>query len=189
MKFKRATNRRSPSKKSGGISIFSCVALLITTLSAVLLYAYIRGLYTTLYISHRESTQKPETSAEEAVATVQITTPDSSPVETKRKERLPFLQQSSEYAYVTLISGIDTSFRYRGFLYNALIMKRALKLEGSTADFIALIGYAQNDTTPFMPDIDLLTSHGIIVHELPRLLNPTLPLSFAEMALLKITPW
>lgn len=49
-------------------------------------------------------------------------------------------EQNSKFAYVTLLSGIDSSFKYRGFLYNVLIMKRALVQAGSVADFIALIG-------------------------------------------------
>lgn len=35
-------------------------------------------------------------------------------------------KQHSRFAYVTLLSGIDLSYRYRGFLYNVLIMRRAL---------------------------------------------------------------
>ena len=97
--------------------------------------------------------------------------------------------QQSKFAYVTLISGIDSKYRYRGFLYNALIMKRALKQFGSTADFIALIGYSEKDTDPFQSDIDLLRSHGIITYTLPRLLDEKFKLNFAEMALLKITPY
>ncbi len=98
--------------------------------------------------------------------------------------------QSSKYAYVTLISGIDKRFKYRGFLYNALIMRRALKQLGSTADFIAMLGFSDtSDISLFMSDIDLLKSHGIIVHHLPRLLDDQHKLNFAEMALLKITPY
>ena len=98
--------------------------------------------------------------------------------------------QSSKYAYVTLISGIDKRFKYRGFLYNALIMRRALKKLGSTADFIAMVGFSDtSDISLFMSDIDLLKSHGIIVHHLPRLLDDQHKLNFAEMALLKITPY
>ena len=35
-------------------------------------------------------------------------------------------KQHSRFAYVTLLSGIDSTYRYRGFLYNVLIMRRAL---------------------------------------------------------------
>jgi hypothetical protein len=35
-------------------------------------------------------------------------------------------KKQSRFAYVTLLSGIDSSYRYRGFLYNVLIMRRAL---------------------------------------------------------------
>lgn len=102
---------------------------------------------------------------------------------------IPNPPQKSRFAYVTLISGIDRKFKYRGFLYNALIMHRSLEEQGSTADFIAMIGYSENDTSPFIEDINMLKSHGIIVHELPRLVDPSYPLRFAEMALLKITPY
>ncbi len=100
------------------------------------------------------------------------------------------LKQKSKYAYVTLISGIDESFRYRGFLYNALIMKKALADAGSTADFIAMIGYKDDDNTaPFSDDMKLLTDSGILIYKLPRWVHEDHDLSFAEMALLKITPW
>jgi hypothetical protein len=62
--------------------------------------------------------------------------------------------QKAPYAYVTLISGLDQKFAYRGYLYNALIMKRALETLGSTADFIALISYSDSDTTPYECDIE-----------------------------------
>ena len=102
---------------------------------------------------------------------------------------LPNPLSTSNYAYVTLISGIDKSFRYRGFLYNAILMRKSLRDLGSSADFIALIGYSEKNNSLFMEDMNLLKSHGIILHELPRLLDEHFPLSFAEMALLKITPW
>jgi len=95
----------------------------------------------------------------------------------------------SKYAYVTLISGIDNSFRYRGFLYNCLIMRRALRDAGSTADFIALIGYSDNDIAAYRDDMKLLKDEGIILYILPRLIDPSHKLNFAEMALLKITPY
>lgn len=103
---------------------------------------------------------------------------------------IPFAKkESSPYAYVTLIAGIDKSYKYRGFLYNTLIMKRSLVQEGSTADFVALVGYSEEDTSPFESDIAMLSAHGIIVHVLTRLLSAAHPFGFAEMALLKITPW
>ena len=98
-------------------------------------------------------------------------------------------KQNSKYAYVTLISGIDKSFKYRGFLYNALIMKKSLADAGSLADFIALIGFSDADTAPFEQDMNLLRQKGIITYMLPRLVHDSHKLSFAEMALLKITPW
>jgi hypothetical protein len=98
--------------------------------------------------------------------------------------------QRSKFAYVTLISGIDRNFRYRGFLYNTLIMRQALVNAGSDADFIALIGYANSsDTLPFEDDMNILKLHNIIVYPLPRYLDLSEPFIFAEMALLKVIPW
>ena len=95
----------------------------------------------------------------------------------------------SKFAYVTLLSGIDSSLKYRGFLYNVLIMKRALLQSGSVADLIALIGISETDVTPFRADLELLQEAGIILHILPRFLDESHKLGFAEMALQKITPW
>lgn len=106
-----------------------------------------------------------------------------------RNKPLPNPTQKSRYAYVTLLSGLSKSFGYRGFLYNALIMHRSLERLGSTADFIVLIGYSDSDTTPYISDMNMLKSHGIIIHELSRLSGSECPLIFAEMALLKITPY
>ena len=61
---------------------------------------------------------------------------------------------------------------------------------GSSADFITMIGYNDMaDKELFKEDINLLESYGIIIFNLPRLLDNSIKLSFAEMALLKITPW
>lgn len=98
-------------------------------------------------------------------------------------------KQHSKFAYVTLLSGIDSSLKYRGFLYNVLIMKRALLHAGSVADLIALIGISETDITPFISDLELLQEAGIILHILPRFLDESNELGFAEMALQKITPW
>lgn len=98
-------------------------------------------------------------------------------------------KQFSKFAYVTLLSGIDSSFKYRGFLYNVLIMKRALIQSGSVADLIALVGLSEEDTSPFEADFKLLQDAGIILHILPRFLDESHELGFAEMALQKITPW
>jgi hypothetical protein len=117
---------------------------------------------------------------------------DESTIELKTTEKNKEISnpvQSSNYAYVTLISGIDETFKYRGFLYNALIMKKALKEYGSTADFIAMIGFSVKNTSLFESDLNLLKKSGIIVHVLPRLLTEEHELNFAEMALLKITPY
>lgn len=101
----------------------------------------------------------------------------------------PEHKQNSKFAYVTLLSGIDSSYKYRGFLYNVLIMKKALVQSGSTADFIALIGFSEKDITLFQSDINLLREADILIHLLPRFLDEYHSLGFAEMALLKITPW
>lgn len=100
-----------------------------------------------------------------------------------------------KFAYTTLISGLDSSYKYRGFLYNALIMKESLEMHGSTADFIAMIALNNpQDEITFKDDIDLLKEHGILVHILERLVQNNgaqndNKLGFAEMALLKVTPW
>ena len=98
-------------------------------------------------------------------------------------------EQNSKFAYVTLLSGIDSSYKYRGFLYNVLIMRKALVQSGSVADLIALIGLSEKDISPFQSDLDLLRKAGVIIHILPRFLDEYHDLGFAEMALLKITPW
>ena len=123
-----------------------------------------------------------------AVTTIVTTTAVATEVAGATIE-LPNPIQKSKNLYVTLISGIDSSFRYRGFLYNTLIMKQALVAAGSTADFMALIGFKDKDTAPFQEDMNLLKSHGIIIYLLPRWVHTDHELSFAEMALLKIVPW
>lgn len=93
-------------------------------------------------------------------------------------------------AYVTLLSGIDDSFRYRGFLYNVMIMRKALLQYRSRADFVVMVGFREcNNTSIFESDLDLLRQQGIIIHVLPRWTHEQHDLTFAEMALLKITPW
>lgn len=95
----------------------------------------------------------------------------------------------SRFAYVTLISGIDSSYKYRGFFYNTLLMKRALSELGSTADFIVLLGFDELDSSFFDEDAILFRQNNIIMYMLPRYVHDSHGLSFAEMALLKITPW
>ena len=104
--------------------------------------------------------------------------------------------QKSNNAYVTLIAGLDNTYKYRGFLCNAIIMKHALKQFGSTADFIALIGLnnEEEDLITFRSDLELLESYGVIIYVLPRFVDLSVDrlknkFVFAEMALLKITPW
>ena len=104
-------------------------------------------------------------------------------------------KQNAKNAYVSLIHGIDSSFRYRGFLYNALITCKALKELGSLADFIALVGYSsykeEENKHIFQEDINLLENAGIRIYYLPRIVrNPAkTKVSFAEMALLKVLPF
>lgn len=104
---------------------------------------------------------------------------------------LPNPPQTSKFCYVTMLSGIDTSYKYRGFLYNTIIMKKSLDGFGSKADMIVLIGYTnQEEKSLFIDDINLLKKNKIRIYELERLLSPDTPFdSFSEMALLKITPY
>lgn len=125
-----------------------------------------------------------------AIAQSSLSTPQINTAITEKNKDVANPTQSSRWAYVTLISGIDKSRKYRGFLYNAIIMRKALKSFGSNADFVALIGYKNGDPSPFIDDINMLKSHGIIVHELDRFVDDQHhQLSFAEMALLKVTPY
>lgn len=103
--------------------------------------------------------------------------------------------QNSKNAYVSLIHGVDSSYRYRGFLYNALITKKIFKELGSTADFIVLVGYSsykeEENKHLFEDDIKLLELSGIRVYFLPRIIRypAKTKVSFAEMALLKVLPF
>lgn len=125
-------------------------------------------------------------------------TATSSPLDSETVDKKPVARDlhapgldppNSKYAYVTLIHGIDESFKYRGYLYNVMIMKTALASYGSTADFIVLLGFTQDgDRTPFQSDIDKLKEIGIRIYYLPRLVD-TPKVHFGEMALLKVTPW
>jgi hypothetical protein len=178
----KSRRRKFGEKKNGSCSLYTTCFLAVIISTTVLVLFYLKLFYQTVHVVLRGSLPT-ETDSESLVLASSRDAPGQPEVTaTREKKRVPFVKQDSQFAYVTLISGIDESFRYRGFLYNSLIMKRALKLEGSSADFIALIGFSQNDTTPFDDDIDLLSSHGIIVHILPRLLNPSLPLGFAVCA-------
>ena len=114
---------------------------------------------------------------------------DNNLLAVKPMRSLPNPKQNSKFAYVTLISGINKSFRYRGFLYNTLIMRKALVNLGSTADFIALVGYSDDDIEPYEDDMNLLRKNGISVFVLSRLMPMEDKFNFAEMALLKVTPW
>jgi hypothetical protein len=99
---------------------------------------------------------------------------------------------NARYAYVTLIHGIDETFRYRGYLYNVMIMKTALHSYGSEADLVVLIGFSKGGyQSIYQEDLDRLTSIGIKIVYLPRLLEveEKEKVNFAEMALLKVTPF
>ena len=107
-------------------------------------------------------------------------------------KNIPEDAKNSRYAYVTLIHGIDDTFRYRGYLYNVMIMKTALHSFGSEADLVVLIGFSKGGYHEmYQEDIDRLTSIGIKIVYLPRLLEveEKEKVNFAEMALLKITPF
>jgi hypothetical protein len=94
---------------------------------------------------------------------------------------------NARYAYVTLIHGIDETFRYRGYLYNVMIMKTALHSFGSEADLVVLIGYSKGAHKDiYQEDLDRLTSIGIKIVYLPRLrdVDEKEKVDFAEMALL-----
>lgn len=149
------------------------------------------NIYKAIHHEQKQSTDNINQNPKPSVVSdiVEIKNMKSSGLSVKPQEVLPNPPQKSRFAYVTLISGIDRKYKYRGFLYNALIMHRSLEAQGSTADFIAMIGYSENDTSPFVEDMNMLKAHGIIIHELPRLVDPSYPLRFAEMALLKITPY
>lgn len=103
---------------------------------------------------------------------------------------------NSEFAYVSLLHGIDDSFAYRGFLYHAILVKKALEQLGSKMDFILLIGFSSGEEShdsEVQTDLALLRRHGIKLFFLPRLdeeaQKKQKKVSFMEMALLKITPW
>lgn len=112
------------------------------------------------------------------------------------EEALPNPLQQSKYAYITLLSGINPNFTHRGFLYNVLIMKKSLEKLHSTADFIVMVGFLNDPSTGnlrreiYNADLNLLKRAGIIIYELPRYLSShKYELNFAEMALLKVTPF
>ena len=87
------------------VTIFFVVSLLI----ALNLYAHHNHNSTITSILTVETNQRPNKQVESRIIS-------------------EFPNQKSKNAYVTLISGIDKNLKYRGFLYNALIMKKALTL-------------------------------------------------------------
>jgi hypothetical protein len=77
-----------------------------------------------------------------------------------------------KYAYVTLLHGVDTTFSYRGFFYNCLIMRKSLLNLGSTADFVVLVGftYGSNPNNSWINhDLEIMRRFGIITYFLDRL--------------------
>ena len=80
-------------------------------------------------------------------------------------------------------------------------MAKQLRKLGSTADFIAMIGFQLDPSNPsasslpklkdyLVNDLNLLKENGIILYELPRYLSSNqYKLNFAEMALLKVIPF
>lgn len=107
-------------------------------------------------------------------------------------------EESTKYAYVSLLHGIDTSFAYRGFLYHAILVKKALEQLGSEMDFVLLVGFSSGEISQdsaVQADLSLLRQHKIKLFFLPRLEEDLQgqqrkkKVSFMEMALLKITPW
>jgi hypothetical protein len=101
------------------------------------------------------------------------------------------VERRARFAYVTLMHGVDESLKYRGFLFSAIIMKTILSREGSQADFLVMVGFSRNsvDKRIFDSDAALLERFGLKIIYLPRLVPNVDKVSFAEMALLKITPW
>lgn len=105
--------------------------------------------------------------------------------------------QQSNWAFATMVHGVDTSLKYRGFLLNSLMTKRSLENFGSSADFVVLIGFSSCETgsehssfwQSLHSDIALLVKAGIRLKILPRIKGAKPQPNFAEMALLKITPW
>lgn len=84
--------------------------------------------------------------------------------------------QRPKYAYVTLLHGVDTTFSYRGFFYNCLIMRKSLLTLGSTADFVVLVGftYGNNPNNSWINhDLEIMRRFGIIIYFLDRLTDTT----------------
>ena len=126
--------------------------------------------------------------------TATVSSLDSSPQNplVTPQEEIPPDAKNARYAYVTLIHGIDDTFRYRGYLYNVMIMKTALHSYGSEADLVVLIGFSKGGYhNMYQDDLDRLTSIGIKIVYLPRLMEveDKENVNFAEMALLKVTPF
>jgi hypothetical protein len=119
-------------------------------------------------------------------ASSSFTSTTASSFRSARKE-----MKKPKYAYITLLHGIDKSNKYKGFLLNTLIMRAALTRVGSKHDLIAMIGFTDLNTnvSEFEIDINLLKAYNVKVHLLPRMTTSKNKISFAEMALLKITPW
>lgn len=159
------------------------IALLVLASLTCICYAFRLVHKQQQQLQLQQQKQVPVQDSQKSAAAANLATPlPSSSIESP--------SQGSPYAYVTLISGIDEALTYRGFLLNAILMRKSLKEFGSTADFVVMLGFSsQGDHAFFEQDRQLLHAHGIITYELPRLLEPSIPLKFAEMALLKVTPY
>jgi hypothetical protein len=182
------------------------------------------AIFTSLYIVFRMVLLK-ESPGRNVVDLVDIDTPQNETsirnqevnVQRSVQPSADSINSTSKYAYVTLLHGIDSTFTYRGFLYNCLIVKRALDQQHSMADFIVLIGFTYGEMVEdpkIASDLNLLRKFGIKLYFLPRLtaaagITPVLrgstdtsaaakassnkhshkKVPFLEMALLKITPF
>jgi len=116
------------------------------------------------------------------------------PIHTEQNQLQNSVYAPSKYAYITLLHGVDKTNRYKGFLLNTIIMKKSLDKLGCKADFIVMIGFTYSDEkklSDILDDIKLLENFNIKLYFLPRILEQTINpiINFAEMALLKITPW
>eukprot|EP01040_Poterioochromonas_malhamensis_P011096 gene11096-12092_t len=86
-------------------------------------------------------------------------------------------KSKTRFAYVTLLHGIDETFAYRGYLYNCIIMREALRRLGSKMDFIVMVGFSypnqlsrNNSVSELIRrDLQLLERYDVRVFFLPRL--------------------
>jgi hypothetical protein len=94
----------------------------------------------------------------EGAATITTSTlpNETEEVDEEEKNRLQTARGAkSKNAYVTLISGIDDSFKYRGFVYSALIMKKALSVAGTYSVLLVFLPFLVHSDGLFV-SLDLL---------------------------------